>query len=202
MSPVPADPGPAGSLRERKKARTRHAIQAHALALFRHQGYEATTVEQIIERAEVSESTFYRYFPTKASVVLEDGYDPLLAAAFRAQPAGLTSLDAVRGAMRRVFGQMTAAERAEQHDRMALSLSVPELRASALDQLAEAMQLLAELVGERSGRGAGDRHVRTLAGAVVGVAIAVMFSVAQDDTADLAALMDESLAALGTGLDL
>lgn len=40
-------------LRERKKARTRASIQEHALRLFREQGYEATTVEQIAEAAEV-----------------------------------------------------------------------------------------------------------------------------------------------------
>jgi transcriptional regulator GlxA family with amidase domain len=52
-------------LRERKKTKTRAAIREHALRLFREQGYEATTVEQIAEAAEVSHSTFFRYFPTK-----------------------------------------------------------------------------------------------------------------------------------------
>jgi hypothetical protein len=80
-------------LRERKKAKTRAAIQHHALRLFREHGYEETTVEQIAEAAEVSESTLYRYFPTKEDLVLWDEFDPLLIEAFRAQPPELTPLE-------------------------------------------------------------------------------------------------------------
>jgi hypothetical protein len=43
--------------------------------------------------------------------------------------------------------------------------------------------------------------VRSLAGAVVGGAIAVMFAVGEDPTADLATLMDEALANLESGFD-
>ena len=75
-------------LRERKKARTRATIQKHALRLFRQQGYEATTVSQIAEAAEVSESTLFRYFPTKEDIVRWDEFDPLIVEAFKAQPAG------------------------------------------------------------------------------------------------------------------
>jgi AcrR family transcriptional regulator len=199
LSP-PADPG-AGGLRERKKAKTREAIQSHALDLFRRQGYDATTVDQIIDAADVSESTFYRYFPTKAAVALDDGYDPLLVEAFRAQPLDLTSLEAIRAAFHDVFSELTSEERLGLSERICLMLSVTELRAAMLDQFADAMQLLAEVVGERTGRGAVDPRVRSLAGAVVGGAIAVMFTVGEDPTADLATLMDEALANLESGFD-
>ena len=82
-------------LRERKKARTRAAIQSHALRLFREQGYDATTVQQIIEEVEVSASTFFRYFPTKADVVLSDEFDPVIVAAFREQPRELSMMASV-----------------------------------------------------------------------------------------------------------
>jgi AcrR family transcriptional regulator len=189
-------------LRERKKAKTRETIQVHALDLFRRQGYGATTVEQIIEASEVSESTFYRYFTTKAAVALEDDYDPLLVEAFRAQPLGLTTLQALRAAFREVSSQLSTGDREGARERIDLMLSVPELRATMLDQFADAMRLLADVVGERTGREAVDPRVRTLAGAVVGAAVAVIFTMGEDPTADLWTLMGEALVRLEEGLDI
>jgi AcrR family transcriptional regulator len=71
-------------LRERKKAKTRWAIQEHAMRLFGEQGYAATTVDQIAAAAEISPSTFFRYFATKEDVVVQDQYDDLFVTAFRA----------------------------------------------------------------------------------------------------------------------
>src|SRR5271165_4994463 len=92
-------------LRERKKARTRAAILQEALRLFHEQGYAATTVEQIAAAAEVSPSTFFRYFPTKEDVVLQDDYDALLLEAFEAQPADLNPIQALRGSLRAIFSE-------------------------------------------------------------------------------------------------
>ncbi|MDA8233480.1 MAG: TetR/AcrR family transcriptional regulator [Clostridia bacterium] len=57
------------SRRERKKEETKKRIMEVALELFRRQGTEATTVEQITEAADVGKGTFYNYFPTKEAVV-------------------------------------------------------------------------------------------------------------------------------------
>jgi len=191
---------PRPGLRERKRAKTRAEIQAQALRLFRERGYDATTVEHIAEAAEVSESTFYRYFPTKPDVVLRDEFDPIIAAALDAQPAELSSLQAVRAAFKSVFTQMSAAEADEQRQRTRIMLSVPELRAAMIDQFTQGLQLLAEAIAERTGRETSDPAIRTLAGAVVGVAMAVMLAIADDEQADVATLLDQALAQLETGL--
>ena len=189
-------------MRERKKAKTRAAIQREALRLFREQGYAATTVEQIAAVVEVSPSTFFRYFPTKEDVVLYDDIDPLLIAEFAAQPAGATPIQALRGALHVVFAALPAEDAAQQWERARLLLTVPELRMRLLDQFAGMIELFAEMAAKRTGRRADDIAVRAFAGAVIGALIAALFTSAEDSTADLIAVMDASLAQLEAGLPL
>ena len=187
-------------LRERKKAKTRAAIQEAALRLFDRHGYDATTVDQIAELAEVSQSTFFRYFPTKEDVVLHDRYDPLLLADFAAQPAELSPIAALRRTLRSVFGTLPADELARERQRATLIISVPELRARALDQLASTLQPLAEAIAERTGRAVDDPAVRALTGAVMGVAMSAILAATEDPSADYVGLMDTALAHLEAGL--
>lgn len=189
-------------LRERKKAKTRAAIQRHALRLFQERGYDATTVEQIAEAAEVSPSTFFRYFPTKEDVALYDDLDPVLIAAFEAQPAELGPIAAMRGALRVVFTRLPAEEMAQQWERLRWILVIPELRMRMLDQFAEAIQLTAEVVAARVGRRADEFAVRTLAGAMIGAIMSALLAGAEDPARDYFALMDASLAYLEAGLPL
>jgi AcrR family transcriptional regulator len=189
-------------LRERKKARTRTEIQRQALKLFRERGYEATTVSQIAEAAEVSESTFFRYFPTKEDVVFWDELDPLVFEAFREQPPELGPIRALRESIRDVLARTSAAEKADLRGRLELLLSVPPLRATLLDGLRGPTRLLAEAVAERSGRRPDDPGVRALAGAVMGVGLSAMFAAAEDPEADIVSLTDEGLAHLEAGFPM
>jgi AcrR family transcriptional regulator len=187
-------------LRERKKQKTRWAIQEHALRLFAEQGYDATTVEQIAAAAEVSPSTFFRYFPTKEDVVLADDYDPLLVAAFEAVPSDLGPVAAMRQASRSAFGQIDVVEQAKVLERTKLTLSVPALRARSLENFAGTIALLAEPIARRLGRDPSDLGARTLAGACLGAMLVAIFEWVETDGAKpLADLIDEALGLLESG---
>src|SRR5712691_13128812 len=121
-------------LRERKKARTRASIREHALRLFREQGYHKTTVEQIAAAAEVSPSTFFRYFPTKEDVVLQDAMDTRLAEALVRQPAEIGPVAAMRAAAAQTFQALSTEDQERMRETATLTMSVPELRARAVDE--------------------------------------------------------------------
>jgi AcrR family transcriptional regulator len=191
-------------LRERKKARTRAAIREHALRLFREHGYGATTVEQIAEAAEVSPATFYRYFPTKEDVVLQDDFDVLAMDAFEAQPPTLSPIAAVRAAMTEMLASLTPEELDRFRESTELTLAIPEVRARALDEFSRTIQVMAEAVARRAGRPADDFAARNLAGAITGVIMSAVLPTLpmRSEPADLFASIDAALAHLEAGLPL
>ena len=198
-------PGSSG-LRERKKARTRASLREHALRLFREQGYQATTVEQIAAAAEVSPSTFFRYFPTKEDVVLQDDMDTRMVAAFERQPPGVGPIAAVRAAAREMLTSYTGTDLDVIRETTRLTMTVPEVRARALDEFARTITVVAEAVSKRTGRAPDDLAVRTVAGAIIGVimSITIPWENWSDGTSfeDTFARIDEALALLEAGLPL
>ena len=204
MNEAPAVQRP--GLRERKKARTRAAIREHALRLFREQGYDATTVDQIAEAADVSPSTFFRYFPTKEDVVLQDELDVLAIGAFEAHSADLSPVAAFRAAARAAFGSLGEDERARLRETAELTLTVPEIRARAMDEFARTIGVIAAAAARRSGRDPNDFAVRNVAGAIVGVIMAATmpWSDWTDEATgtDMLDRIDAALAHLEAGLPL
>ncbi len=188
-------------MRERKKAKTRAAIQRHALRLFRDQGYTATTVDQIAAAAEISPSTFFRYFPTKEATVLYDALDPMMVEAALAQPPELSLIGALRATLRDVYEALPEDAWQDERERQLLVFNEPELRAPMLEQYGAGIDLLADLAARRAGRSATDFEVRNWAGAVVGVVLAAFYTAGGDPDLLLNSL-DEAFAHLEAGLPL
>ena len=189
-------------LRERKKLKTKAAIQSAAIELFLRQGFDETTIEQIAAAAEISPSTFFNYFPTKEDVVFQDELDPLILAAFDAQPAGTNPIRAIRNAMKSVFREITPEQDRLIRERIALMSSTPSLRAAMLAQFADLVDQIATLVAGRSGRSADDFAVRNLAGALLGVMMSAFLTVSGDPEQDMMEAADRALAHLEAGLPL
>ena len=184
-------------LRERKKERTRVAIQREALRLIAARGYEATTCEQIAAAAEVSAATLFRYYPTKEDIVLQDGYDPVIAAAVVARPTSEPPLVAVRRGFADALAEVYLGDVEPIRQRTALILSVPALRSRAREQnasLVDHLQLALARRGEPEDDGGLALEV-TAASCAAAVSVAVERWATRGG--DLPALVDDAFAALG-----
>lgn len=166
---------PARNLRELKRTRTRAAIRDHAMRLFLTRGYDETTVEQIAAEADVSPSTFFRYFTTKEAVVFADDYDDLIAAAFERQPADISPPRALAAAMREVTASLSKQDLAELWERNKLVFSIPALRAGVANHLEESFVGIREAAARRSGLHPEDFAVRVFVGAMQGIWTTIYF---------------------------
>jgi AcrR family transcriptional regulator len=159
-------------LRERKKLKTRQAIRREAFRLIDENGYTATTVEQIAEAADVSPSTFFRYFPSKESLLLADDLDPLILQAFKDQPRDLSLVQAFRRAYQAVMAQLAPDQLEFESTRQRLMFSIPELKAAMYDEYYRTVNVVADAIGDRIGRDASDFDIRVFAGALTGAMMA------------------------------
>ncbi|MFE1766327.1 TetR/AcrR family transcriptional regulator [Streptomyces angustmyceticus] len=87
----------AEGLRERKKRQTRQYISDVATGMFLERGFDAVTITEIAEAAEVSVNTVYNYFPAKEDLFLDrsEGIVDRLSRFVRGRPAGESAAGAV-----------------------------------------------------------------------------------------------------------
>jgi AcrR family transcriptional regulator len=197
---TPAD-RPSLGLRERKKIKTRQAIRAATYALIEEQGYDATTIEQIADRAEVSPSTVFRYFPTKEDIVVTDEWDPVMTAELRARPGDESWADVLRHVMRTALDLSLAEGPEVTRLRARLGVEVPAVRARMMESMAATGRLLREALAERSGLDPDGLELRVFAMSVMGGLMEVSHYWAEtghrDDIRELA---DRALDVLEHGL--
>ncbi|MFF3907699.1 TetR/AcrR family transcriptional regulator [Streptomyces sp. NPDC001848] len=200
----PASPAdrPRLGLRERKKIKTREAIRAATYVLIEEQGYDATTIEQIADRAEVSPSTVFRYFPTKEDIVLTDEYDPLLEQELLVRPADESWLDSLRYVMRKAIGLQGAEEPRVTRLRTKLMVEVPAVRSRMRESMSVTGRLLCRVIAERTGRDPEGLEVRVFAMSLIGGLMETSLYWAENGhREDLADLVDRALDVLEHGLE-
>ena len=142
----------APSLRDRQKSQTRRILREAALKLFAAQGYDATTTEEIAERAGVSARTFFRYFPTKESVLFfgERDWIQSFAEEFQGQPESLSDLEAMCAMIVGAAPRLTRRRRSLLLFMRAVASS-PTLRGMEQDHQRENIDTLAAAVAARRG---------------------------------------------------
>jgi AcrR family transcriptional regulator len=178
--------------RQRKKTATRDRIRVSALRLFREQGYDATTVEQIAAAAGVSHMTFFRYFPTKEDVALSDSYDPLIAALIEQTPATWPLIKRIRTVLAQGLRQVYSTDRDTLLAQNKLVVSTPALRERLwADQIAT-QQLILEALSVSQDHPPSFQDRVIVAACLAAASTAVLAWVETDGTPDLPDLMEQA----------
>jgi AcrR family transcriptional regulator len=112
----------------------RERLESAALDLFVENGYEATTVAQIAERAGLNRATFFRHFADKREVLFggEDVLAGLFGDAVRDAPAQATPTECLRAAFAAADAVMTPAQRAKAAKRVQVLAANPEVQERGL----------------------------------------------------------------------
>jgi len=172
--------------------RTRERLLTAAMELFAERGYDATTAGEIAARAGVTEMTFFRHFPSKASLLVDDPYDPLIGAAIRRQPPELDPISRVARGVRSAWREVSPPSVEEVRVRLRIVARTPALRASIAGGTAATEAVVADAL--ISG-GTGRREARIAAGAVLGALNTALLDWSLTDGEDLGQ-------AIGAALDV
>lgn len=173
-----------------KRERTLARLVETGLELFERQGYDETTVAQIARTAGVTEMTFFRYFPAKESLLLDDPYDPLLVAGIARQPIDLPPfLRAVRG-IREAWRAVPNPDQPMIRRRVRIAATTPSLRGATWRSTGNTERAI---VGQLVADGASDHDARIAAAAVLAALVAGLFAWAENEEVGLAASIERAL---------
>jgi AcrR family transcriptional regulator len=192
---VPARPRPGPGRRERKKHEVRRRIVDAAEALFSEQGLKATTVDKIATRADVSQTTFFNYFPTRTALV--DALIADLVTLFDGIVERARGADApIARTVQSLFEE--SADLTEVQHRLLRDLIAETVRTSSADarsSLEHMRSVLTEILvaGQGTGEVRDDRDAGLLADAVLGLYIAVFLFWTADADYPVAERLRESI---------
>ena len=142
-------------LRDRKKARLRRQIIDTSIKLFRKHGYENTRIDDIVQTLEISQPTFFRYFPSKDAVLREVGERGYTCICERLR-SELSSSARTRERLRRLYVSMAREVEADRPlwQAVVLSGAMDPVRTAELRGHEEAaVSLLREILTQGQKRG-------------------------------------------------
>ncbi len=195
-------PGPAGGARARARQAMRVQVAAIAVELILAKGYDETTVDDICAAAEVSRSTFFRYFPTKEDALfgLTSDSGERLRAALVARPLGATPWVAMRRALDPRLEEIAAG--GEHARRLArLIANTPALAARHREKDALWHEVLRPEIARRLGVDpavTGDPRADAVIAAALGCLDAALIAwTSSDQPPPLPEILDRAMAAVG-----
>lgn len=175
-------------LRERKKAAARAALEQAALRLFAEKGYAATTVDDIATAADMSRSTFFRYFGSKEAVffdVYEQSGTTLVTEILK-RPETESAMTAFEEALVQLARDLAREEtRHMSRDRQRFLESDPEMMARSREMSEHWERRIAEALARRE-KASHPTAVHRLV-AFIGVAISRSVGYEWQERADVSA---------------
>jgi len=191
------------STRERRLRKRRDEVALAAIRLFDQRGFDAVTVDEIAEAADIAPRTFFRYFATKEDVFFTDRTERLAALrdTIAARPTDEPILASVRHAILAIADQYGIDSEQKLLSARVLA-DTPSLRAATIVRQTEWEQAVAEMVGDRLGVDpADDLRPHVVASTTLAALRSAMdMWVAGDGRADLMALANQALDLLDGGL--
>ena len=192
-------------LRERKKLKTREALEQAALELFEKQGFDRTTIEEIVEACDVSPRTFFRYFPNKEALLLSDADEKcqLLVTGLLDRPAGESPLRSIRESLVENLAIL-------EHDRARMLLQSrimaesPGLRTYKVERQQSWEEAIFQALQTRAARDLDVNRSTFELRLVASTAIAALRAAVEtwlEEGGDVIARVDDAFARIAAGLD-
>jgi AcrR family transcriptional regulator len=166
--------------------RTRQRLQEQAIRLFSERGFDKVTVAEVAQAAGVSHMTFFRHFPTKESVVLDDPYDPILGEAVSRQSPNLPALERVRRGVLEAWQAVDEPSDEMTRKRIELAAAHQSLRARVWENNRRTEEVI---IGALTDTGTPRFEAAIAAGAVLGALTAALFDWAEGDSDSLGDLI-------------
>jgi AcrR family transcriptional regulator len=188
-------------LRERKKARTRQALVDAGLSLFIRQGFEHTTIDEIVNACDVSRRTFFRYFASKEDVFTAESDDrrAAMVALLTQRPADEPPWRSVRAAIVDL-ARTHWRDRGRRLARARLVARTPALRAASLEVQQRWERELVDALARRTGPDVDLLELLVMAGAATAaLQAAIEVWTADNGRGDLSQLVEQAFDRLAYG---